>query len=131
MSSVRCGLWPMRRSAIAAMGALLGSLLTLTGCSSTHTPPPAAAVYSWLANEPPPPPMQKRDVEDDGIDAQTPPSFSVRGMPDDPRQPWSRNYGKPPATAAVSGSDVVHDAPQTPLRKAEAAAVATRVASDD
>lgn len=132
MSSMRCGFLPMRWSAIAPLGAILGSLLTLTGCSGPQTPPPAAAVYSWLANEPPAPPRQKRDVEDDGIDAQTPPSFALRLMPDDPRQPWSRNYGKAPASAAISSSDVYHGTPPAAVRKAEASGTTTtRVASGE
>lgn len=33
------------------------------------------------------------DVEADGIAAQTPPPFSARQTPDDPTEPYSRNYG--------------------------------------
>ncbi|MGL4397279.1 MAG: adhesin [Hyphomicrobium sp.] len=36
---------------------------------------------------------QVADVEDDGIPAQTPPAANIRQQQDDPREPYSRNYG--------------------------------------
>jgi hypothetical protein len=35
------------------------------------------------------------EMEDDGRPAQLPPRAGVRNVPDDPREPWSPNYGGP------------------------------------
>ncbi len=75
---------------ICALAALLG----LAGCSSAQTssytsdnvavaPTPVQAVAQTAAV----------DVEDDGLPAQTPPSERIRQLPDDPNEPFSRNYG--------------------------------------
>ena len=79
---------------ICALAALLG----LAGCSSAQTSSytsdnvavvpanaqaPAQAVAQTAAVE----------VEDDGLPAQTPPSERIRQLPDDPNEPFSRNYG--------------------------------------
>jgi hypothetical protein len=42
------------------------------------------------------------EVEDDGLPAQTPPSPRAHQMPDDPNEPFSKNYGgvNPSASAA-------------------------------
>ena len=39
------------------------------------------------------------EMEDDGRPAQIPPSLAAHNLPDDPREPWSRNYGGPAMTA--------------------------------
>ena len=70
----------------------LAALLGLAGCSSAQTnsytaenaavaPPQAVAQAAAV------------DVEDDGLPAQTPPSDRIRQLPDDPNEPYSRNYG--------------------------------------
>ena len=83
-------------------------------------------VYSWNLLEPPvpaAPPLVRRDIEDDGIEAQAAPSLRVRAMPDDPAQPWSRNYGRTPP--AISASEVYrHEADAT-------AGASRKVASSD
>lgn len=84
-------------------------------------------VYSWSLNEPPvpaAPPLVRRDLEDDGIEAQAAPSPHVRTMPDDPSQPWSRNYGRAPVTPAISASEVYR-------HEAAAAAAGDKVASSE
>jgi len=35
------------------------------------------------------------EMEQDGLPVQVPPSARIRAMPDDPAQPYSRNYGGP------------------------------------
>jgi len=35
------------------------------------------------------------EMEDDGLPSQAPPSASIRQLPDDPSEPYSRNYGGP------------------------------------
>lgn len=109
MYALRYGLRPPRRQELLLCGAIAILPLALSGCSSTRTHQTGGAVYSWLSSEPPPPPHipVKRDLEDDGVEAQTAPSRHVRALPDDPSQPWSRNYGAvPSATGKLSASDV-------------------------
>lgn len=35
------------------------------------------------------------EMEDDGLPSQAPPSANIRQLPDDPSEPYSRNYGGP------------------------------------
>jgi hypothetical protein len=35
------------------------------------------------------------EIEDDGLPSQTPPAANIRQLPDDPSEPYSRNYGGP------------------------------------
>jgi hypothetical protein len=35
------------------------------------------------------------EIEDDGLPSQAPPAANIRQMPDDPSEPYSRNYGGP------------------------------------
>ena len=35
------------------------------------------------------------EIEDDGLPSQAPPAADIRQMPDDPSEPYSRNYGGP------------------------------------
>ena len=46
---------------------------------------PVAAVKGWTA-----------DIEADGLPTQAPPPRRAEPEPDDPREPFSRNYGSPP-----------------------------------
>lgn len=78
---------------IAVSGVLTGlSIFLLGGCSSTRAPD---AAYRVTAMQKPP-----VDLEDDGMAAQTPPPARIRSAPDDPSEPWSRNYGVPPEERA-------------------------------
>lgn len=134
MYELRSGQRPMRSRPLAVCLVIIGSALLMSGCSSTRTPASGAAVYSWLLSEPPPPPAfpVKRDLEDDGMEAQSPPSSHVRLMPDDPTQPWSRNYGGPRAAEAISASPVYTGEPQkAPVQGAGAGPSQTVVASDE
>ena len=89
------------------------SLLALIcgGCSSTQP----ASQPNWYATDrpywvsarpqsqatPAPIPAQKAEVEDDGREAQLPPPRRIRQEPDDPSEPYSRNYGtRPPVRKA-------------------------------
>ncbi len=60
-------------------------LLALTGCASTPR--------QYSANDVRVAQAAVIDVEDDGLPAQTPPPARARQMPDDPSEPFSRNYG--------------------------------------
>jgi hypothetical protein len=79
----------------------LAALLGLAGCSSAQTNSytaenvtvaPALAVAQSAVVE----------VEDDGLPAQTPPSDRIRKLPDDPSEPYSRNYGGANPSSSVS-----------------------------
>ena len=83
----------------------LAALLGLAGCSSAQTNSytsenvavaPAQAVAQAAVV----------DVEDDGLPAQTPPSGRIRQSPDDPNEPYSRNYGgvNPSSSASDEGA---------------------------
>ena len=68
------------------------------GCASNNTAQyanaPAVAAYSQQA-------ASQVQVEHDGLPSQAPPSTHIRQMPDDPSEPFSRNYGGPnPAAVA-------------------------------
>lgn len=69
----------------------------LLGACSSSKQPAGPQVFAWLQPEPPAPApivTAEVEIEDDGLPAQTPPSTSIRGMPDDPTAPWSPNYGR-------------------------------------
>ncbi len=79
--------------------ALIALAALLAGCSSSNTSE-NAAVWPWSAPQrvaaAVPVPEKKPDLEDDGREAQVPPPRSIRNVPDDPSEPWSRNYGPQP-----------------------------------
>lgn len=93
---------PSRTRALPLGGRALGWLIVAAlagGCSAHDSGPQSVNVWPW-SQEPqkvaalvPPP---KPDVEDDGVEAQVAPPRSIREQPDDPREPWSRNYGPAP-----------------------------------
>ena len=75
----------------ALLSCALAALLGLTGCASDQSKQYAAenaAVASGPAVA-----QAYVEVEGDGMPAQTPPSPRIRQMPDDPSEPYSRNYG--------------------------------------
>jgi hypothetical protein len=77
---------------------LVAAGLALSACSSR----PQSHQVSWsAAGEPQGAPMvqvrREAEVEDDGMEAQVAPPPSIRLAPDDPKEPWSPNYGARPA----------------------------------
>ena len=104
----------MRRS--TAQIGVTAVLLTLTACASNqpaqHPPMPSDTPSAYVAEARTP----RVDIEEDGLPAQLAPRERPT-IPDDPREPWSRNYGtvrssqivEPPtrATAALSTSSIV------------------------
>jgi hypothetical protein len=115
MSRSSSGSLPSRARKLRVSAALLLVAAALGGCSSTRST--ATADASWpgstdpyrVAYEPPPP---KVEMEDDGMEAQVPPLKRERTEPDDPSEPFSRNYGTVP-----------------PVRRAEAPAGASALAA--
>ena len=88
--------WSRRGNVPAGLGRLLarlGSLglaVALAGCvTSSAGETSAARPYAQ---------SERVVLEDDGLPAQVAPSSAIRQQPDDPSEPFSRNYG--PRTAA-------------------------------
>ena len=83
-----------------AHAAMIAVFATLGGCASTDN----AAHYSAAGAETRVAQVAqiKTEIEADGLPEQTPPLPSIRTAPDDPSEPFSRNYGgvNPSATAA-------------------------------
>lgn len=108
MFLLRIGVLPPARVAGRA-SACLALALALAGCSGKATE--TAEVWPWstppakVAAAVPPP---KPDLEEDGMEAQVAPPRAIREAPDDPSEPWSRNYGPP---AATRRADVPQDLP--------------------
>ena len=74
---------------------LVATALGLVGCSqhasqqtAAYDPRVSAAPYHVAPDT-----GRKPDLEDDGREAQLPPLKKSRPEPDDPREPWSPNYG--------------------------------------
>lgn len=82
----------------------LTAALALAGCASdeAHRREAYAQANAMRAM---PPVQQPAEVEDDGLPAQVPPPRNRKPEPDDPREPYSPNYGRPhvvPQRAALT-----------------------------
>lgn len=100
----RGGLVPLRRSLRGALNAaaVVSAVLT-AGCG--HTPKyayPGSYVGATMVASAPTAPS-RADTEGDGMPAQVPPRAGIRQIPDDPREPWSPNYGGPATVRQASG----------------------------
>src|SRR3990170_7642521 len=71
--------------ALLSRCAAVAAIFALPGCANqtAHYSDADARVVQTAA----------ADIEDDGLPAQTPPSARIRSEPDDPNEPFSRNYG--------------------------------------
>lgn len=103
MFALVAGVRPARKNRVlGARAAIAVVLAALGGCASTQNtataPDPSAAMRVAQAVS---------EVEDDGLPAQTPPTHRIRQMPDDPSEPFSRNYGgsNPSASATPDAAD--------------------------
>lgn len=109
----RCGRkpHPVRRG-IARAGAL-GLLVALTGCANER-----GASYSSAPTASPPMQMAgvRVEIEADGLPAQIAPRDHAP-ITDDPREPWSPNYGtvRPEKTTATEAPAVVAMATPQPV----------------
>ena len=92
-----CGCTPRFFRHHTARAVAVGLLLSLTACASDKSAqlPPAFSDSppSYTAEVRPP----RITTEDDGLPAQPPPLHRLAGA-DDPREPWSPNYGATPAS---------------------------------
>jgi hypothetical protein len=93
---------------------LLGLAMGLAGCT-TSSAGETSASWSYAG-------AARVEIEDDGLPAQIAPSASIRNESGDPRQPFSRNYGLPPA-ARLSG-------PPTRMSSAEEEALIARAIAE-
>ena len=88
------GRWP----SIPLVALVAAASLLATGCASkTQTRTYAqmdAPSYDNLGRQP--------QIEDDGLPAQIAPPRRTQAEPDDPREPYSRNYGQPVQKAWTS-----------------------------
>jgi hypothetical protein len=80
---------------------VLGLALTAGGCASSAAD--QAVNAQGIA------PIQRVEMEADGLPPQVPPPVGMRRQPDDPSEPFSPNYGAPPASrpapARMSAAD--------------------------
>ena len=83
---LRCGAG-MR---LAVRAVLLALALSAAGCASTHNQRYDAAAMRAAAQAAAVP---AAEIEDDGMPAQTPPRHGSPQEADDPREPYSPNYG--------------------------------------
>jgi len=95
------GHMPPRSASVLSRSLLVVLALMVAGCApSGHYTP-----QSWNAGGPQPAVADVRrprvEMEGDGLPAQTPPLRRERSEPDDPREPFSPNYGSPSAPTAA------------------------------
>jgi hypothetical protein len=99
-----CGCTPrvVRRHAPRVVA--VGLLLALTGCAADKTAQ-IPSIPSAFSDSPPSYTAQvhapRVETEGDGLPSQPPPLRRMAGA-DDPREPWSPNYGSVPASPAAT-----------------------------
>ncbi len=94
------GLMPKRKCRRFGAGVVLVTALTVAGCASRAPTYVRAPVYQPATQGYIPARVagyrhQNRvEIEDDGMEAQTPPPLARRPVVDDPTEPFSPNYGR-------------------------------------
>lgn len=101
MSALRTGAKPV------VLTCALAALNAVAGCASTGAPNYASqnpAVATRVAQAAAP-------NEDDGLPAQSPPPGRIRAVPDNPDEPFSKNYGggNPAALGITAGKPAAED----------------------
>src|SRR5437879_1484388 len=90
MRGLRRGSVPAGPGRLLACLGLLGLAVALAGCA-TSSAGETSASRTRVQTE-------RAEIEDDGLPAQVAPPAAMRREPDDPSEPFSRNYGpRPPA----------------------------------
>jgi len=97
MRSNEGGLAPQRRPlcGVSIPAVLLAAGLA-AGCGHTQQyayPGSAPSSYVGARAVAAATPVETVEVENDGMPVQAAPRAGIRQVPDDPREPWSRNYG--------------------------------------
>lgn len=80
---------------------VLGTAVLIAGCASRQASHHSG--YAQMGAQRVAIASPRVEIEDDGLPAQTPPPRQASTTPDDPREPWSRHYGRPAAPAASAG----------------------------
>lgn len=113
MFAFEAGEKPVRNyRGLPARAALAVLLAALGGCASDQQSSNYSRTHIAMA-------QATIDIEDDGLPAQSPPSKAVRHAPDDPSEPYSRNYGgiNPSVTGVPAAAGPVpqqHPVPDIP-----------------
>ncbi|MBR2536801.1 MAG: adhesin [Hyphomicrobium sp.] len=113
MCACEAGVKPVRNyRGLSARAAVAVLLAALGGCASDQHASDYTRAHVAMA-------QATIDIEDDGLPAQSPPSKAVRHAPDDPSEPYSRNYGgiNPSVTgvpAAAGPAPQQHPVPDIP-----------------
>ena len=76
---------------------VLGAALALAGCASDAEQRREAYAQAHAMRATPPARQPAQELEDDGLPPQVPPPANRKREPDDPREPFSPNYGRPAA----------------------------------
>lgn len=91
---------------LVVMSAVVVGVASLAGCASDREQRREAYAHEAYAMRAAALPKRasEPELEDDGLPSQAPPPANRRLEPDDPREPFSPNYGKPAygKTAAVT-----------------------------
>lgn len=99
--SVGCRPFRAVRVAIAPM-MVAAAALSVAGCAADNNPYyGSASPPAYVAQGP------AAQMEADGLPSQAAPPVRIRQMPDDPSQPYSRNYGGPNPAGTVPASPTV------------------------
>ncbi len=83
-----------RASSAVVRCVLLVSALAVAGCASDDEYRREAYAQAHAMRATPQVRQQPQEMEDDGLPPQVPPPVNRRREPDDPREPYSPNYGK-------------------------------------
>jgi hypothetical protein len=90
MRRLRRGIAPAGLSRLSAWLGLLGLAMALAGCATSSAGETSASRTQAQT--------ERAEIEDDGLPSQVSPRAGIRQAPDDPSEPFSRNYGpRPPA----------------------------------
>jgi hypothetical protein len=117
MRAVRIGQVLAMPASVLGRSLFLVVAIVLAGCapSGTYTP------ESWNVGGPQPPVADagrpRVEMEADGLPAQTPPLRREPSEPDDPREPFSPNYGPRPTPAPVMKATALAHVPHHPAAR--------------
>lgn len=110
MRPLRRGLVPHSALITTARACVIGATVVAGGCASQQA---ANRPATQVAVAAPQPQGMRVEIEDDGLPSQLAPRVR-RQVPDDPREPWSPNYGTVVPRHADGGTTVpIEPAPQT------------------
>ncbi|MBL8564540.1 MAG: adhesin [Hyphomicrobiaceae bacterium] len=86
-------------------------LVAFAGGCGARSEYPAASVGSPYPQQVAAAPAPREEMEDDGLPVQRPPLARSVNQPDDPSEPFSRNYGGPAPAAPKKAAAIPGDLP--------------------